>query len=150
MMWLLFVSVVLLQHKSDAAIPPALLMNAFPISQPDTFCNDGSMPQYFYRNCSANWDRKPGDPDFCQKGTIDGVAQRVWFISFLQSDLFDANFPFDNAGWCVNQSDCSERGVNLTGSSAWPSTFLPAGLLSAFPEQNPNVFFILYSELTRK
>jgi hypothetical protein len=39
-------------------------------------CNDGTPAAYYVRNCTANGDRKPGDPDFCLKGERDSVRER--------------------------------------------------------------------------
>lgn len=136
-----------------APIPAMLLMDQYTLPTGAATCNDRSPARYYYRNCSANWDRHAGDPDFCEKGTVDGVAERIWFISFQQGDLFstdagtnddanDAGAAFDNAGWCASADSaaCASRSANLTSSAAWPAHLFPSGAFSAYAEQNPNFY----------
>ena len=106
-------------------------------------CNDGSAAAYYYRNCSANWDRKAGAPDFCEKGTAEGVREVVWEIVFAQTDVAAAADATGNAGWCSSAAECAARKVsaaNLTSSAGLPATLFPSGLLSGFAEQNPNLY----------
>jgi xanthine/uracil permease len=56
----------------NGAIPGYLLMHRYEVvnaTARNALCNDGSSAAYYVRNCSANGDAKPGDPDFCAKGT---------------------------------------------------------------------------------
>lgn len=45
-------------QDDDITVPGQLLMRK--VSTPTAKCVDGSPFQFYYRNCSANWDRKPG------------------------------------------------------------------------------------------
>ncbi len=79
-------------------------------------------------------------PDYCLKGSIDGVRQIVWHIAFAQSDVVSASAPGDASGFCFSASSCAGRSANLTGSSQFPFTLFPGGLFSPFAEQNPNFY----------
>ncbi len=85
---LLVLALACVSAAAAAPIPAMLLMDQHTLPSSATAgavtCNDRSPARYYYRNCSANWDRHAGDPDFCAKGTVDGVAERIWFISFQQ------------------------------------------------------------------
>ena len=121
-------------------------MQRFALTDPAAVCNDNSRAVYFYRNCTANADRKPGDPDFCAKSD-EGVAEFVWFIMFAQSEIRadDESAALSGlaGGWCSDGASCVERSrlrPNLTSSRGLPDAFYPNGALSSFPEQNPNFY----------
>lgn len=95
-------------------------------------CNDGTPAIYYYRNCTANGDRKPGDPtDYCAKGGEQGVLEVRWMI-YLD--------PLGDAGWCHDTSTCAARPNFLKSSANAPSWRNPSGLLSPYPEANPNFY----------
>ena len=59
-------------------IPDYFLMHRYEVVDAKArgaVCNDGSNAAYYVRNCTANGDAKPGDPDFCAKGTQLGGSQ---------------------------------------------------------------------------
>ncbi len=48
---------------ASADLPPALLMTRVEVRNATArgaVCSSGRPAAYYYRNCSANWDRKPG------------------------------------------------------------------------------------------
>lgn len=160
----LFMQRYTLQPKYVHPISSSATTSSMNTIQP--LCNDGSVATYYYRNCSANWDRKAGDPDFCQKGIIDGVKQHIFTIDFLSSSLTNitttamtttstttstsnhANQYQDSnayqAGWCNSDQQCQQRqalDINLTSSVQYPDTlFIHSGILSIYAEQNPNFY----------
>jgi len=95
---------------AGSAIPPYEYMQRYVVvnaSARGALCNDGSAAAYYVRNCTANGDAKPGDPDFCAKGeghcnlycnenqlsrpllgNIEGVLRYQWFIVFEDDNLF--------------------------------------------------------------
>lgn len=119
-------------------IPDALLFNRFSLSEAGAAasCSDGSPISYFYRNCTANHDRKPGDPtDYCAVPVVD------WVVVFLDGE--DASFggtPGPAGPYCYDARSCFGRSSNLTGSSWLPATAFSGGMLSPFPEENPNLY----------
>ena len=96
-------------------------------------CNDGTPAAMYWRNCTANEDRAPGDKgDYCAKGNgKDGVDQNIWFIAFEQ------------AGFCYDSASCAARKratPQRMTSSSLPSSVFPSGALSCYPEENPNYY----------
>jgi hypothetical protein len=92
-------------------------------------CNDGSPAYFYWRNCTANSDRAPGDKqDYCAKGGKEGVDQVVWML------------VFESAGFCYDARSCAARESHRTSSSWLPPTIFPSGGLSCFPEENPNFY----------
>ena len=71
-------------------------MTRIPLADPSAICNDGTPAMLYWRNCTANEDRAPGDKgDYCAKGGKDGVDENVWFIAFEQ------------AGFCYDSASCA-------------------------------------------
>lgn len=84
---------------------------------------NGDPSKFYYRNCSANWDRKPGFPDFCNVTTVR------WIITF------DSGSPA-----CYSDESCKAMPLNATGSSHLPATVFPDGSLLPYAEANPNLY----------
>lgn len=106
-------------------------------SAPAVTCNDGSPYVYFARNCTANWDRKPGDPDFC------ALTQRVFILVVASGgrDVLSPTLPAPLQGaFCYDAASCAARAANATSSSQLPLTAFPDGILSPFAEANPNLY----------
>lgn len=125
-------------------IPPAQLMQKFAL-RGNSLCNDGTPPMYFYRNCSANWDRKNGAPDYCLKGGSEGVTEYIWQLVFLSSDVYSVNNSTQSSEglFCYDDHSCRERlrfFPNVTSSAHLPDTYFPGGFLSAYAEENPNFY----------
>jgi hypothetical protein len=116
-------------------------------------CNDGSAPSYYYRNCSANWDRHPGDPDFC------AVPVVRWVLVFmgggrddLQSGLGGATAPSSSSPthtpppptvdgrYCYDARSCLGRSSNLTSSAGLPPSAFPSGVVLPYAEANPDLY----------
>jgi len=94
-------------------------------------CNDGSPAAFYYRNCTANGDRHPGDPtDYCKKGGQQGV-QSVQFFVYL--DAADGS-------WCHDNTTCAARPPQYVTSEGLPPQLFPGGVLSIYPEANPNFY----------
>ena len=84
----------------------------------------------YFRPCSANWDRKPGDPaDYCYG---EGNLQR--FIIIFDSDSGDAG------RYCYSPTSCASRARNLTSSAGLPFSSWVDGLLLPYPEVSPNLY----------
>jgi hypothetical protein len=101
---------------------------------PDAVCNDGSPASFYYRNCSANWDRKPGGPDFCSEAEVGG--QRRWIVVFGADPRTDLSSgvapppPVPLAGaYCWDGPSCAARAGALTTSVGLPATAFPSGVL---------------------
>eukprot|EP00041_Stephanoeca_diplocostata_P020501 m.460547 g.460547 ORF g.460547 m.460547 type:complete len:420 (-) comp21596_c0_seq10:1335-2594(-) len=94
-------------------------------------CNDGSPAAFYYRNCTANGDRHPGDPtDYCAKGGTQGVLERQWLV------LLD---PADGK-WCSTADSCRSRPREFMTSEGLPDRVMPQGWFSIYPEENPNLY----------
>lgn len=94
-------------------------------------CNDGSAAAYYYRNCTANGDRRVGDStDYCLKGSLNGVRERRWF---LHLDAADGLF-------CWDADSCAARPAKWRGSGGLPDRLFLDGWLSPYPEENPNFY----------
>lgn len=95
-------------------------------------CNDGTEAFLYWRNCTANADRPPGDKeDYCAKGGRNGVDKNYWFVSF------------ETAGSCYDAGSCNVRRARtpqLMSSDMQPRSIFPSGALSCFPEENPNFY----------
>jgi hypothetical protein len=108
-------------------VPVPLLANVYTVanaSARSALCNDGSPAAYYYRNCTANWDRHPGDPtDYC------AVPDTIWVIIFES----DGRFVY-------NSASAASRPTNLTTSVGLPPTLFPQGVASVDPEGNPNLY----------
>jgi hypothetical protein len=136
-------------------VPPALLFNRVPLpsSPGGPVCNDGSTPSIMYRNCSANWDRKPGGPDYC---LVDVVR---WMVIFSGRDWREdlwGGLGRDGGGggaaaappppsppsgpFCYSAASCAARAPTLTSSAGLPDTAFPGGLVIPFAEVNPNLY----------
>eukprot|EP00045_Choanoeca_perplexa_P015581 m.197899 g.197899 ORF g.197899 m.197899 type:complete len:386 (+) comp17031_c0_seq3:12-1169(+) len=119
------------QSFGKGNIPDYLLMQRYEVvnaSQRGAVCNDGSPVAYYVRNCTANGDAKPGDPDFCAKGSIEGVARYQWFV------IVD-----DDNQFCWDAASCGERPAKRK-TAATNATIFPDGALSPYPEANPNFY----------
>lgn len=135
-------------HTVAAAALVAVSMNAQPIPELQLFnvyelpgytCNDGSPYKYYYRNCSANWDRKPGGPDFCI------VNEVTWILSFVSGDDISSTSSLRSASmlsgaFCYDEQSCATRQQNLTSSHQLPSTSFPDGIVLPYAEANPNLY----------
>jgi hypothetical protein len=99
---------------------------------PSAVCGDGTEAFFYWRNCTANADRLPGDKeDYCAKGGKNGVDKNYWFVSF------------EAAGSCYDEGSCSARRAaapQLMSSASQPGSIFPSGALSCFPEENPNFY----------
>lgn len=94
-------------------------------------CNDGSPAAYYYRNCTANGDRRAGDPtDYCLKGGQQGVDSIQFFLYLDPAD----------GSWCHDNATCAARPKELLTSEGLPSQIFPGGVLSIYPEANPNFY----------
>ena len=95
-------------------------------------CSDGTEASFYWRNCTANADRPPGDKDdYCEKGGRNGVDKNYWFVSF------------ETAGSCYDAGSCNARRAatpQLMSSGSQPRSIFPSGALSCFPEENPNFY----------
>lgn len=154
--WLL-VATATLQHLDFATaqqIPQQLLFVSHTLNDADAVCNDGSPAVMFFRNCSANWDRKPGGPDFCN------VSNRVFTIvyhngdrSFIEPGAGDANYGARGAAtgttanivqlsgaYCYNEASCLQRERNLTTSIGLPTSVFVDGIVLPYAEANPNLY----------
>jgi len=119
-------------------------------------CADGSPFLMYARNCSANWDAKPGE-DYCG-GSQEGTALIV-FMSGSASELPLGNGtgPLPRAAvegaYCYDEASCSARAAacpNCTTSALLPqlggaaahnrTALLTAGMASPFAEVNPNLY----------
>jgi hypothetical protein len=142
-----FASLAVCMAVGTQPIPEPLLMHKHELSGP-AVCGDGSPAIYYYRNCTANWDSKPGDPDFCAKGTPLGVSSVQWLL------VFGGNATLA----CFDDATCSERASALpsaVSSAGAAESIYPDGLLAPAPEANPNfykahVVFVSCSELLSK
>ena len=144
------VSLLLLLHAlvlSAQPLPDALLFHRVVI---DAQCADGSPATLYYRNCSANWDRTPGGPDYCARALNPVVT---WVISFLPDasalgplppslaaaravGAADASgaMPFGPAAgaYCYSDASCASRAANLSGSAWQPAVAFAGGIVSPF------------------
>eukprot|EP00039_Didymoeca_costata_P023677 m.7899 g.7899 ORF g.7899 m.7899 type:complete len:430 (+) comp3797_c3_seq1:165-1454(+) len=94
-------------------------------------CNDGSPAKFYYRNCTANGDRQHGDPtNYCLKGGNQGVQSIQWFIYLDNGD----------GAWCHDFESCQSRQNKYRTSTNLPKKIFPSGLLSIYPEANPNFY----------
>lgn len=94
-------------------------------------CNDGTPAAFYYRNCTANGDRRVGDTtDYCLKGSLNGVQERRWFVHL---DAADGLF-------CWDADSCAGRPAKWKGSGGLPSKLFLDGWLSPYPEENPNFY----------
>lgn len=163
-------------NLSSQAVPPALLAYPFaigsfafdressaytPSSRSTTdgaVCQDGSAAVLYYRNCSANWDRKPGGPDYCN------VSNVRWIIVFQQGPRDELQSPLaltsaPNAGlpqsgdtgdflldkvtsgaFCYDAASCLSRNINFTTSAGLPETAFPGGIGLPYAEANPDLY----------
>eukprot|EP00730_Choanoeca_flexa_P012830 TRINITY_DN4662_c0_g1_i1.p1 TRINITY_DN4662_c0_g1~~TRINITY_DN4662_c0_g1_i1.p1 ORF type:complete len:400 (+),score=52.73 TRINITY_DN4662_c0_g1_i1:49-1200(+) len=113
------------------AIPAYQLMHRYEVAnatQRNAVCNDGTPMAYYVRNCTANGDAKPGDPDFCAKGSVEGVARYQWFIAIDDDNEF-----------CWDATTCSSRSAQRK-TAATNATVFPDGALLPYPEANPNFY----------
>ena len=70
------------------------------------------------RNCTANGDRKPGDPDFCQRNSTEGVARIQFFVYFAEN------------GYCFDGPSCSNRTTEVGAET-------PTGTPTLLPPNRP-------------
>jgi hypothetical protein len=126
-------------------IPPEQLFHRVSLSSahPLAVCNDGEGAAMFYRNCSANWDRKPGDPDYC------ALPVTRWVVAFAGSDMdyfggvgVSARSPRvqESGAYCYDAASCTKRATNLTTSRNLPDTAFPGGIALPYAEANPNLY----------
>ena len=113
------------------SIPDELLFHklVLPLSTPPTACNDGTPYAFFYRNCTGNWDRHEGDPDFCV------VPNTRWLVVF--GELLGGG---GSGAFCYDSASCASRAQNLTSSSSVPATAWANGAVIPFAEVNPNLY----------
>jgi hypothetical protein len=127
-------------HAGGASFPPATPPNeargmvrlGLGAVDGHAVCGDGSEATFYWRNCTANADRAPGDKeDYCAKGGKNGVEQNIWFV------------VFESAGSCYDSRSCNARRAGtpaLMTSVTQPRSIFPSGALSCFPEENPNYY----------
>lgn len=119
---LLTVAVVKAQFPTPApGVPPAQVLNVTYLEGP--VCNDGTQQAVYYRPCSANWDRKNPNDDFCAN-----ITQR-WIVVFESG-----------AGYCYSPNSCASRDQNATSSSVMKAQAFLGGMLEPFAEANPNLY----------
>ena len=88
---------LLLLLSPSTPFPAALLFQRHLLLAANATCYDGSPGIFYHRNCTANHDRKPGDPtDFC-------AGEQTW-VRLPAAALAQAN------------------GVPLTGAARRPET----------------------------
>ena len=94
-------------------------------------CNDGTPAVFYYRNCTANGDRRAGDPtNYCAKGGTQGVQSVQWFVYLDPADSL----------FCHDKQSCSHRPAQLQTSTGLPDRVFLSGWFSPYPEQNPNFY----------
>lgn len=139
-------------NDTDSTFSSSSQTSPFSSSFVSPLCNDGSIPSIYYRNCSANWDRRPGDPDFCN------VTIKRWILDFsvtnrdylsngldnnpmMTSELFLSNIDTLIDGlYCYDQDSCLQRSTNLTTSHNLPLLAFPSGIALPYAEANPNLY----------
>lgn len=119
---------------SDAAY----LFHRRPLPDAAAVCNDGSRAAWYYRNCTANADRKPGDDtDYC-------AGPQTLVIHFLGSALPPPVWASPSApppgSYCYSPASCASRALELKSSTTLPLTAFPPGVTSSAPEVNPNLY----------
>jgi len=153
---LLAVGVVMSQ-----GIPEQLLMRRVEVRNAaarGALCSDGQPAAYYYRNCSANWDRKPG----CE---IEGAGLRPsrsarvtsrtlpWFAwpVFRPAAVPDycketktrwiVAFETGMTG-CFDDASCAQRSALTPNATRPPTaeTLFPSGALLPYAEANPNLY----------
>ena len=150
---LLFRRMELSSISSSPDHPHSTFPPSFSSTLPPPKCNDGTIPSIYYRNCSANWDRKPGDPDFCnvtiKRWIIDftvtnrdyltnGIDQQPKHVTSFHNDS-TTNTLVDGY-YCYNDISCSQRSINLTTSNNLPDIAFPSGIALPYAEANPNLY----------
>jgi hypothetical protein len=122
-------ALLLLVAGAAQKVPDALLFHRYDLN---AVCNDGSRAALYYRNCTGNWDRKPGQAeDFCEDPASLGVAGHRWLV------LFDDGLDRGGA-FCYDERSCAARNKTLTSSTLVGESAFYAGATSPFPELNPN------------
>lgn len=129
--------------RSSGQLPPALQFTLEELPLSAGACFDGSPFRYYYRNCSANWDRKPGDPDFCARA--GGENPVVTFVILFLSDAAALQAPGVRAlaqpgAFCYDAPSCAARGAALKSSAWLPPRAFVDGVQSPFAEVNPNLY----------
>lgn len=130
---LILPATALLVVAAAQPIPASQLFSQ--VNIPSARCNKGDYSMY-YRNCSANWDRKPGDPDFC------ALEVETWIIHFAEdvaSDV-DASSQSLHGPYCYDSKSCASRPENLTSLDEYSSTAFFDGIMLPFAEANPNLY----------
>jgi hypothetical protein len=119
---------------TDPGPLPYQMMSLYTVqnaSQRGAVCNDGSAATYYYRNCTANGDRQHGDQtNYCLKGDPNGVISTRFFLYLDVSD----------GSWCHDAATCAARSNRYKSSAGLPPTIFPGGVLSIYPEANPNFY----------
>ena len=116
-------------------IPDSLLFHSLPlpvVAGSNLTCNDGTPYKFFYRNCTGNWDRHAGDPDFCN------VTDTRWVLVF--SDFSEQDSAAGSGAFCYDARSCGARQRNLTTSLNLPPTAWANGVVTPFAEVNPNLY----------
>jgi hypothetical protein len=121
--------------STAALLPSYFLYHKHTLS---STCSDGSPAIFYHRNCTANGDRKPGDPtDFCE-----GI--QTFVVHFLSEDIINqSSHNSINGAFCYDDISCAaraKRAPSLTSSKSYPDTLFIDGLTSPFPEVNPNLY----------
>ena len=142
---------------SGEPLPDALLFHRLPLAGGGAACADGSSAAVYYRNCSANWDRKPGGPDLCGRALNPVVT---WLLAFLPDAAALGPLPASRqaaaararegggampwaaapGGYCYDAASCASRAANLSGAAWQPERAWADGALSPFAEVNPNLY----------
>merc|ERR1711998_350389 len=78
----------------------------------------------------GNADRAKGDTtDYCKVGAPQGPSSDVWLIVFESPP-----------GYCYDEQSCTQRTPRLQSSNGLPDNLFPGGMLSVYPEENPNLY----------
>lgn len=94
-------------------------------------CLDGSPARVYQRNCTGDWDARPGD-EFCN-------VTQTWVVVVGGASGDVTGAPAAGA-YCYDDRSCAARSANLTSSLHLPRAVLPPGLLSVAAEENPNLY----------
>lgn len=104
-------------------VPPAQWLNVTLLRDPAAVCLDGTPAPFYFRPCSANWDRKDPSEDFCAN-----ITQR-WII------VLDGS-----GGACYSAASCAAALREGAARGAPPASAFLDGILLPFAEVNPNLY----------